>query len=74
MFEREKVAEHMQANVFTIARLKHHLKQVSHPMPEHVDKLSSLLTIKLQQPCGYTGTLNFKARTLVYIILNGKGV
>ena len=64
----------MQGTVFTIARLKHHKKQVSHPMTEHVDKLSSLLTTKLQQPCGYTGTLNFKTGTLVYIILNGKGV
>ena len=74
MFEREKGAEHMQGTVFSIARLKHHKEQVSRPMTEHVDKLSSLVTIKLQQPCGYTGTLNFKTNTLVYIILNDKGV
>ena len=51
---RERVAVNMQRTVFTLARLKivpsYHQELVSHPTPEHVDELSSLVRIKLQQP------------------------
>ena len=52
--ERERVAVNVQGTVFTLARLKivhsYHQELVSHPMPEHVEELSSLVRIILQQP------------------------
>ena len=49
---RERVAVNMHGPVFALARLKivpsYHQELVSHPMSEHVNKLHSLVRLKLQ--------------------------